>query len=98
MKTMSSITTRRDRCYLIGRRAQRLSPAQAADAWQRLAEKVEGFSLHDVPKFADLLSAVREATVLARRKGKFELSEAEQNAMKNLAAWQDYSAKVTRQL
>lgn len=66
MKTISSVQTRRDRCYLIGRRAQRLSPAQAADAWFRLARKLEAMGDLDVPKFNDLLVALHDAAILAR--------------------------------
>ncbi len=57
--------TRRDRCYLFGRRAVRLTPPQAAEAWYALAEKVVEMGEMDVPKFNDLLIAVRVATVRA---------------------------------
>lgn len=64
---MSHVTTRRDRCYLIGRRAQILTPAQAAAAWYHLAEKVERMGDLDVPKFNDLLIAFRVSALRARR-------------------------------
>jgi hypothetical protein len=67
MKTMSSVTTRRDRCYLIGRRGQRLSPAQAAAAWFHVSEKIEAMGESDVPKFNDILIAFHVAAILARR-------------------------------
>jgi hypothetical protein len=68
MKTLSHVMTRRDRCYLFGRRAATLTPPQAAEAWYSLAEKVEGFGTMDVPKFNDLLIAIRVATVISKRK------------------------------
>lgn len=67
MKTLSSVLTRRDRCYLFGRRAIRLTPPQAAEAWYKLAEKVESMGDLDVPKFNDLLIALRVATVSVKR-------------------------------
>lgn len=67
MKTMSSVLTRRDRCYLFGRRAFKLNPNQAQFAWWHLAELIERMGELDVPKFNDLLVAVRVATVRARR-------------------------------
>ena len=68
MKTLSSVMTRRDRCYLFGRRACRLSPEEARRAWQSLALQVEALGEKDVPKFNDLLIAVRVATVGAKGK------------------------------
>lgn len=41
LKTMSSVMTRRDRCYLIARRMRRLSLTQAGFAWHHLAEHIE---------------------------------------------------------
>lgn len=67
MKTISSVLTRRDRCYLFARSANRLNPAQAAAAWFHLAQKIEALGDLDVPKFNDLLSSFRTATVRARR-------------------------------
>lgn len=67
MKTMASVLTRRDRCYLIGRRAFRLSPAQAAAAWFHFAGKVEALGDRDVPKFNDLLIGFHVSAKLARR-------------------------------
>ena len=55
--------TRRDRCYLVGRRAKRLEPPQAAIAWDELATLVENFGDRDMPKFDDLLKAIRTATI-----------------------------------
>lgn len=67
MKTMSSVLTRRDRCYIIGRRAFRLTASQAQFAWWHLAELIERMGELDVPKFNNLLIAVRVATVRAKR-------------------------------
>jgi hypothetical protein len=58
--------TRRDRCYLFGRRAGRLTPPQAAEAWYALAGLVEDMGEADVPKFNDLLIAVHVATRKAK--------------------------------
>ena len=67
MNSLAHALTRRDRCDLIGRRASLLTPPQAAQAWFRLAEKVELMGEMDVPKFNDLLIAIRVATILAKR-------------------------------
>jgi hypothetical protein len=69
MKTLSSVLTRRDRCYLFARRASRLTPPQAAEAWYALADKVEAMGEMDVPKFNDLLIAFRVATLRGKREG-----------------------------
>lgn len=66
---MASVTTRRDRCYLIGRRAAKLTPHQAALAWYKLAQLVEALGEKDVPKFNDLLIAFRVANLRALRPG-----------------------------
>lgn len=66
MKTLSSVTTRRDRCLLFGRRAARLTPTQAYKAWWKLAEKLKEFGDKDVPKFNDLLIAIDTATRSSR--------------------------------
>jgi hypothetical protein len=50
--------TRRDKCHLIGLRAQRLTPAQASRAWAALAKRIEEFGDKDIPKFNDLLAAI----------------------------------------
>jgi hypothetical protein len=60
--------TRRDQCYLVGRRASFLVGAQAATAWSALAQRLEAMSEMDIPKFRDLLTAIRTATIVARRK------------------------------
>lgn len=70
MKTLSSVLTRRDRCYLIGRRANTLTMGQADHAWRILASKLENMGDMDVPKFNDLLIAIRVATVLSKRLAK----------------------------
>jgi hypothetical protein len=67
VKTLNHVTTRRDRCYLFGRRAKKLTPAQAAEAWMIMADLVERMGEQDVPKFNNILTAVRVATVSARR-------------------------------
>lgn len=64
---MRHVTTRRDRCYFIGRRAATLSRAQAAEAWAFLATQLEGMADVDIPKFNDLLKTVRVATIQAKQ-------------------------------
>lgn len=59
---MSRRIPRRDRCYFVGLRAARLYPDQAAIAWQHLAKRVESLGDKDLPKYADLISAIRDAT------------------------------------
>lgn len=58
--------TRRDKCHFVGKRAMLLNRTEAANAWQFLAERVEAMGLDDMPKFADLLSSIRAATINAR--------------------------------
>lgn len=67
MKTLASVTTRRDRCYLIGQRAARLSPAQAAEAWFFMARRIEELGDVDVPKFNTILTHFRRATIAGAR-------------------------------
>jgi len=55
--------TRRDRCWLNGRRAYLLKQEQAAHAWQALAEGLAALGDKDVPRFDDLMAAIRRATV-----------------------------------
>lgn len=61
LKTLSSVLTRRDLCLLYGRRMARLSPERAAAAWFKLGERLEAMGDLDVPKFDDLLVAIRVA-------------------------------------
>jgi hypothetical protein len=61
--------TRRDQCHLVGKRAAKLDPMQAAAAWYYLAGRVEAMGAverMDIPKFRHLLRAVRRATILAK--------------------------------
>lgn len=58
---------RRDICYAVGRRARTLSRMQSAAAWQDLADHIENLSEKDIPKFRDLLHAIRAATIYAKR-------------------------------
>ena len=60
--------TRRDRCGLIAERAARLGILEAAAAWYALATSIDVLSEKDVPKFNDILGAVRSATIRAKRK------------------------------
>lgn len=66
MNTMKK-TPRRDRCYFVGLRAAKLSPLQAARAWAHLAARLESLGKTDLPKFRDLLNAIRDATITAKQ-------------------------------
>lgn len=55
-------------CHFVGLRASRLTPPQAAEAWYAMSERVESMWNMDVPKFLDLLVAIRSATILGKRK------------------------------
>jgi hypothetical protein len=59
--------TRRDRCYLVGRRAEWLSPMHAAQAWWKLSRELQELGEKDVPKFNDLLTAIRRITIEVKR-------------------------------
>lgn len=63
----SKARTRRDRCYVVGRRMAKLDSRQSAIAWHHLANAVEKFGDIDIPKFNELLQAIRDATLKARR-------------------------------
>ncbi len=63
MKTITNVQTRRDRCYVFARRAARLTPHQSANAWFAFTERLEELGAADMPKFADILTAFRAATV-----------------------------------
>jgi hypothetical protein len=67
--------TRRDKVCATGRRAQTLNATEAALAWQILAKKMEGMERRDMPKFNDLLRAIRESTI----SGKYLRGEPELN-------------------
>lgn len=55
--------TRRDRCYFVGKRASTLRLRQAALAWYYLAAALEGFGEKDLPKYRDVIGAIRKATI-----------------------------------
>jgi hypothetical protein len=59
--------TRRDKCYLTGIRAAKLTPPQAACAWETLARRLESMGDMDVPKFRDLLGGIRAATIFGKQ-------------------------------
>lgn len=57
---------RRDRCYLVGKRALTLSPQQMQVAWKLLADEMEDkLGSMDMPKFKDLMKSIRRATIEA---------------------------------
>jgi hypothetical protein len=66
----STFKTRRDMCYSVGRRAAALKPQEAAAAWQRLATLLGEMGEKDIPKFKDMLAAVRFANIHGKQAGK----------------------------
>lgn len=59
--------TRRDKVYLVGKRAMKLSRDEAVSAWDSLALSLEAMGAKDIPKFEDLLQAIRVATIEGKR-------------------------------
>jgi hypothetical protein len=59
--------TRRDQCYLVGKRAARLKRRQAATAWLQLAYMLQEMGELDIPKYRHLIRAIRRATILHAR-------------------------------
>ena len=62
--------TRRDQCYFIGRRAKTCNDEQAAYAWINLAFRLEAMGENDIPKFRDLIHAIRLATIAAKQENR----------------------------
>lgn len=65
---MTKRVCRRDLCYIVGIRAARLNPMEAATAWSLLAGQLEELGDEELPKFKHLISAIRTATIQAKRK------------------------------
>jgi hypothetical protein len=59
---------RRDLCYVVGRRANKLTTDEAAVAWFFLARHLERLGERDIPKFKDVLAGIRTGTLAAKRK------------------------------
>ncbi|HWY74984.1 MAG TPA: hypothetical protein VN281_05175 [Verrucomicrobiae bacterium] len=59
--------TRRDKCHIAGTQAQRLDEKQSAIAWHLLAGELVELGDADIPKFRQLMMAIRSSTILARR-------------------------------
>jgi hypothetical protein len=58
--------TRRDMCLLVGRRAGKIQQMEvAACAWAALARRLELMGDLDVPKFRQLLCAIRDSNIYA---------------------------------
>jgi hypothetical protein len=55
--------TRRDHIYLTGLRAEKLTPKQAATAWHSMALRLEELGKKDIPKYRDVITAIRLATI-----------------------------------
>lgn len=62
----SKSAPRRDRCELIGRRGKTLSEKHMANAWGLLCQSMVELGERDMPKFEDVLKAIRLATIRAR--------------------------------
>lgn len=60
--------TRRDKCHLIAKRANKLNPEQSAIAWNSLILSLYDLGETEMPKFKHLLRAIRVATINASRK------------------------------
>lgn len=65
---MRKYTNRRDQCYSIGRRASLLTPTQCVEAWLILAKRLEAIGELDVPKYLDVITTIRAATIVARKR------------------------------
>jgi len=68
MKTR--FANRRDQCHYVGKRALRLTKAQAACAWEIMAIFIEDLGEKDLPKYRDLITAVRMATIIGHVQGR----------------------------
>lgn len=54
-------------CFSVGVRASMLTPNQSFKAWQVLAKQIESFGNMDIPKYRDLIKAVRTATIAGKQ-------------------------------
>lgn len=78
--------TRRDKCVLVGKRASLLDPAQAREAWYQLAILLDGMGEKDIPKFNDLLRAIRLSTIYGASRLTVPDGDASYAAMKQAIA------------
>lgn len=53
-------------CHFIGKRARLLTRPQAADAWAFLGRQLEAMGEMDLPKFSNLISTIRTATIAGK--------------------------------
>ena len=53
--------TRRDKCFVLGRRLQKTDPDIGARAWKYLGITLECMQHRDMIKFADIMEAIRKA-------------------------------------
>lgn len=58
---------RRDQCWFIGRRMNRLHVNQAAFAWFALASRLEQLGEKDVPRYRDIIVTLRAIQLRARK-------------------------------
>jgi hypothetical protein len=61
---------RRDWCLLVGNRGQHLNERQAAEAWYRLCRYLWDMGERDVPKYNDLITAIRKSIIFAHENRK----------------------------
>lgn len=66
---------RRDQCYLVGMRGAFLAPDEAARAWFYLTGFLSEMGMLDVPKYRDVIRAVRRATIEGRKSSSLRGSE-----------------------
>lgn len=57
---------RRDQCHAAATRAMKLLAHERERAWRHLALELEVLSERDMPKYADLFRAIRQATIKGR--------------------------------
>jgi hypothetical protein len=66
------VINRRDLCYTVGSRAQKLTGPQMRFAWRFLAIGLAGITDPDshlrTPKFRDIIELIRAATIRAKKK------------------------------
>lgn len=67
---MSAELPRRDKCYIVGRRASNLTIKEAAEAWYLLATGLINLGESDMPKFKALLQLIRAATITVKNREK----------------------------
>lgn len=66
-------SNRRDLCWFVGKRALTLTPLQMTYAWDMMARQLHHrLGEMDLPKFVNLISLIRAATIKAKSVGEPE--------------------------